>query len=412
MFNKTPPKGMRDFLPEELRFRNETLAKIKNTYAQYGFNEIETPCVDDINLLLSKQGGDNEKLIYKILKRGEKLENASTDQLCDLGLRFDLTVPLARYCANNAGVLPSVFKSMQIGNVFRAERPQKGRFRQFIQCDIDIIGEESIFAEIDLICATIDALKSVGLHGFTVEINDRRILKNFASVCGFDENAYEKAFIALDKLDKIGIDGVVNELKSFASDEIVDKFVALINSISGTNALSQCKKAINNAEIDDITSQLDKIINTTKTLTNENVEFNISLVRGMNYYTGTIFEVKVDGVNYSVAGGGRYDQLLGKITGNNVPACGFSIGFERIIGLLTENGQKATNTNSIAIVVPKEELDNVMEVYNLAKDFRANSNNCSVFKKMKNFAYQLKNLTDLGYGEIYEFNNGKLIKKN
>ena len=212
MLIKTPPKGMRDILPADLKLRQQILDVITKIYNSYGFTQIETPCVEDINTLTSKQGGDNEKLIFKILKRGEKLENASADNICDLGLRYDLTVPLSRYYANNSGNLPNVFKAIQIGNVWRAERPQKGRFRQFVQCDIDIIGEESHLAEAELISATTTALNALGLDGFTVKINDRRILKGLAQKAGFAEEDFDKVFIALDKLDKIGFDGVVGEL--------------------------------------------------------------------------------------------------------------------------------------------------------------------------------------------------------
>ena len=209
MLSKSPAKGMRDFLPKEFALRQQVLAIIQQTYESYGFSRIETPVVENIDLLTSKQGGDNEKLIFKILKRGEKLQTAAEDALCDLGLRYDLTVPLARFYANNVGQLPSVFKAMQMDSVYRADRPQRGRYRQFVQCDIDIIGEPANIAETELITATANALANLGFNGLTVRLSDRRLLNAVADKCGFDEKQKPSVFIALDKLDKIGVTGVM-----------------------------------------------------------------------------------------------------------------------------------------------------------------------------------------------------------
>ncbi|HRX14591.1 MAG TPA: histidine--tRNA ligase [Eubacteriales bacterium] len=409
MINKTPPKGMRDFLPSELALRNQTMAKIKEAYASCGFNEIETPCVDDINLLMSKQSGENEKLMYKILKRGEKLEKASDGELCDLGLRYELTLSLARYCANNAGVIPPVFKSIQVGPVFRADRPQKGRYRQFIQCDIDIIGEESILAEIDLIIATAKALKNVGLSGFTIKINDRRILKRLAAVCGFSESDYEKVFISLDKLDKIGIDGVKNELLKEFPAEKVEKLLSIADKITSADSpLDECGKLLGGIENE--INELKQIIFAVSKCSEAKLVYDITLVRGLSYYTGAIFEINADGIPYALGGGGRYNELLGKITGTNVPACGFSIGFERIVDLLAEQKIVAKRKKCVALIVPKEYADQAEGIFTAAEKIRESGENCGVYKKMKNFAYQLKVLTDIGCDEFYLYENGDTKK--
>ncbi|MBQ3042718.1 MAG: ATP phosphoribosyltransferase regulatory subunit [Clostridia bacterium] len=240
MLPKTPAKGMRDFLPKEFALRQQVLTTIQKTYESFGFTRIETPAVENIQLLTSKQGGDNEKLIFKILKRGEKLENATEENLCDLGLRYDLTVPLARFYSNNVGQLPTVFKSIQMDNVWRADRPQRGRFRQFVQCDIDIIGEETNIAETELISATMQALANLGFNDVVVRLSDRRLLNALASHCGFDDDQKDKVFIALDKLDKIGVTGVLAEVEQIAPGKAYE-FVDLINRItSASDPLAKC----------------------------------------------------------------------------------------------------------------------------------------------------------------------------
>ncbi|HPG92370.1 MAG TPA: histidine--tRNA ligase [Clostridia bacterium] len=409
MINKTPPKGMRDFLPSELALRNQTLAKIKEAYVSCGFNEIETPCVDDINLLMSKQSGENEKLMYKILKRGEKLEKASDGELCDLGLRYELTLSLARYCANNAGVIPPVFKAIQVGPVFRADRPQKGRYRQFVQCDIDIIGEESILAETDLILATVKALKNVGLDDFTIKINDRRILKRLAAFCGFCEKDFEQVFISLDKLDKIGLDGVKKELESDFESEKVEKLLFVADKIcSATSPIDECAKLLDGIEKE--IGELKQIISAVKSCSNANLVYDITLVRGLSYYTGAIFEINANGVPYALGGGGRYDGLLGKITGTQTPACGFSIGFERIVDLLAERKVTPQRKTYIALIVPKEYADQTEKIFLAAEKLRQNGENCGVYKKMKNFPYQLKVLNEIGCDVFYIYEDGNIKK--
>lgn len=405
MLSKTPPKGMRDILPSDLQLRRQILDTIRQVYSSYGFTEIETPCVEDINTLTSKQGGDNEKLIFKILKRGEKLETATDGQICDLGLRYDLTVPLSRYYANNNGNLPNVFKAIQIGNVWRAERPQKGRWRQFIQCDIDIIGEETCIAESELISATTTALAKLGLNGFTVKINDRKILKGLAQKAGFAESEFDKVFIALDKLDKIGGDGVVNELVAEGIDG--GKATDLIKTV----------ESISSQGLDEAAKQLcgvvdDKVFENLKTITginsngNFNIKFDCTLVRGMNYYTGPIFEIAVDGLAVSVAGGGRYDNMLGRFLNRDVPACGFSIGFERIFNILVDRGAKVDDgrKKSTFVVDSRCGSDIMSTVFDKAAEKRANGEICLVTKRIKNFGYLLQQLKEQGYTEIYQVN--------
>ena len=412
MLPKTPAKGMRDFLPKEFALRQQILATIQKTYENYGFTRIETPAVENIELLTSKQGGDNEKLIFKILKRGEKLENAeNSGELCDLGLRYDLTVPLARFYSNNIGQLPSVFKAIQMDNVWRADRPQRGRFRQFVQCDIDIIGEESNLAEIELISATMQALSNLGFKDVTVRISDRRLLNALADKCGFSEEQKPQIFIALDKLDKVGVNGVMQEVEQIAPGKAVE-FINLINRItSADNPFQKCVEELGDCLPEEVRNNLETILSVTnRTLLNGKVEFDVTLVRGMGYYTGTIYEVSVEGLGSSVAGGGRYDKMIGRITGNDVPACGFSIGFERIVLLMQERGAVSDKKQGVAVLIDKNsDAKSLVDVLESCRQLRK-SDNVTVLRKIKNFGYQLKQLREQGYERIYEYRDGALNK--
>ena len=411
MLPKTPAKGMRDFLPKEFALRQQILATIQKTYESYGFTRIETPAVENIELLTSKQGGDNEKLIFKILKRGEKLENAADNELCDLGLRYDLTVPLARFYANNVGQLPAVFKSIQMDNVWRADRPQRGRFRQFVQCDIDVIGEESNLAEVELISATMCALSNLGFNDVTVRISDRRLLNALVERSGFTDEQKQPVFIALDKLDKIGVTGVMQEIESIAPGKAVD-FINLINRItSADNPFSKCVEELGSYLPQEVKQNLSEILFVTNNVVqNGRVVFDVTLVRGMGYYTGTIYEVTVDGLNSAVAGGGRYDKMIGKITGSDVPACGFSIGFERIALLMSERGVQNSASKGTAVLVDKNlDAQTLTVVLNTCRSMRK-TQNVTVLKKIKNFGYQLKQLKEQGYEVIYEYRNGTFNK--
>lgn len=411
MLPKTPAKGMRDFLPKDFALRQKILSTIQSTYESYGFSRIETPAVENLALLTSKQGGDNEKLIFKILKRGEKLQNSSDTELCDLGLRYDLTVPLARFYANNMAQLPSVFKAMQMDSVWRADRPQRGRFRQFVQCDIDIIGEESNLAEIELILATTSALHKLGFDNLNVRISDRRLLTALAEKCGFSEEQKSAVFIALDKLDKIGVTGVMQEIEEIASGK-AESFVNMIGKItSAEDPFACCVEELGEYLPEEVKTNLEEILYVTNScIANGKVSFDVTLVRGMGYYTGTIYEISVDGLASSVAGGGRYDKMIGKICGCDVPACGFSVGFERIALLLSERGETLVAAGGIAVVLPKDaDKKQLLDAEEACRHLRETSK-VTVMRKIKNFAYQLKQLKDDGYDTVYEYRQGNLNK--
>lgn len=404
--------GMKDILPEEMFIRDYLINIIKKTYGSFGFTSIETPAVEHIENLLSKQGGDNEKLIFKILKRGEKLklENIQDENdLVDAGLRYDLTLPLARYYSNNQANLPSPFKALQIGNVYRADRPQKGRFRQFTQCDIDILGEASNLAEIEFILATTKALGEIakGKH-FTVRINDRRILMAMALFAGYNEDNINDVFIILDKMDKIGMDGVKKELTELDGAEKCVKYLSLFNGLSdNAKAVLSLKDKLAGFIEDGVLDSLCEIIDTVlEVKTNDfSLVFDPTLVRGMGYYTGTIFEVSMEGFSGSVAGGGRYDKMIGKFTGNDTPACGFSIGFERIIAILLDEGFKIPDkSRKIALLYEKNIDGNVLkDILKEAASLREAGNIVLVSKMNKNKKFQKEGLEKQGYVEFKEF---------
>lgn len=401
--------GMKDILPEEMQIREYVLEVIKKTYKSFGFIQIETPIIEHIENLSSKQGGDNEKLIFKILKRGEKLKldniNEEND-LVDSGLRYDLTLPLARYYASNMANLPSPFKAIQIGNVFRAERPQKGRFRQFVQCDIDILGEESNIAEIELINATTLALSKIFKdRRYIVRINDRKILKAMADYANFDEKDIDKVFIILDKMDKIGLEGVRLELENALFDRInIDKYLSLF---SENINLSKLKDILKDYILEKDLDKFEEIIDIVKAanIPNCTIVFDPTLVRGMGYYTGTIFEISMDGFSGSIAGGGRYDKMIGKFVGKDTPACGFSIGFERIIGILFDNSYKFNlNLNKKVYLYEKDiDKDKLSEIMKKAELDRENGHIVYLAKMNKNKKFQKQQLETMGYKEFIEF---------
>ena len=404
--------GMKDILPEEMFIRDYLINIIKKTYGSFGFTSIETPAMEHIENLLSKQGGDNEKLIFKILKRGEKLklENIKDENdLVDAGLRYDLTLPLARYYSNNQANLPNPFKALQIGNVYRADRPQKGRFRQFTQCDIDILGEASNLAEIELILATTKALSEIakGKH-FSVRINDRRILMSMALYAGYDEDNIGNVFIILDKMDKIGMDGVKKELTELDGEEKCSKYLSLFEGLKdNTEAVLSLKDKLKGFIEDGVLEGLCEIMDTVLEVnTNDfSLVFDPTLVRGMGYYTGTIFEVSMEGFSGSVAGGGRYDKMIGRFTGNDTPACGFSIGFERIITILLDAGFKIPDeSRKIAFLYEKNIDGNVLkDILKEASSLREAGNIVLVSKMNKNKKFQKEGLEKQGYTEFKEF---------
>lgn len=410
--SKKPVTGMKDILPEEMVIRDYVIGVIKETYAKFGFTSIETPCVENIENLSNKQGGENEKLIFKILKRGEKLklETAQSEQdLVDGGLRYDLTVPLVRYYSNHANELPSPFKALQMGNVWRADRPQRGRYRQFMQCDIDILGEPSNLAEIELILATTTTLGRLGFKNFQIRINERKILKAMAAYSGFPEESYDSVFITLDKMDKIGLDGVEAELleNGFAK-ESVTRYLRLFTGMEEAgNGLSYLTQQLGDYLDEEVSRSLLEImesISTTKEADFEMV-FDPTLVRGMSYYTGTIFEIAMPEFGGSCGGGGRYDKMVGKFTGNDVPACGFSIGFERIILLLMESGFKVPGAPQKTAYLLEKGLpsDRLCEVIAMAQEERKSGKQILVVRMNKNKKFQKEQLAKDGYCEIKEF---------
>ncbi len=409
---KKPTTGMKDILPREMQIRDYLIGIIKDTYAKFGFTPIETPAVENIANLSSKQGGENEKLIFKIMKRGEKLnfdEAESADELVDGGLRYDLTVPLVRFYSNNAAELPSPFKALQIGPVWRADRPQKGRFRQFYQCDIDILGEPGNLAEIELILATTTTLGRIGFKNFKIKINERRILKAMAAYSGFPEEQFDNVFIILDKMDKIGLEGVEQELLSEGyQKECVNKYVELFRGIqaSGDGLSYVCDMVKDNLEpgvLENLKEIIDSV-NGTKEY-DFDVVFDPTLVRGMSYYTGTIFEIEVPEFGSSVGGGGRYDKMVGKFTGQDTPACGFSIGFERIVTILLDNDfQVPTRNEKVAFLIEKGiQSDMLCDIIGKAQVLRRENKNVLVVRMNKNKKFQKEQLAKDGYTEIQEF---------
>ena len=410
--SKKPVTGMKDILPEEMKIRNYVQNVIKDTYKAFGFTQIETPCVENISNLTNKQGGENEKLIFKILKRGEKLnlETAQTDMdVVDNGLRYDLTVPLVRYYSNNANNLPSPFKSLQMGSVWRADRPQRGRYRQFMQCDIDILGDPSNLAEIELILATTTTLGKLGFKNFQIRINERRILKAMAAYSGFPEESYDSVFIILDKMDKIGLEGVKEELIKYEfSEESVNKYVSLFKEIEQqANPIDYLAEKLGDYMEDDVKQWMNEIIESVKATKSSDFEivFDPTLVRGMSYYTGTIFEIAIPEFGGSCGGGGRYDKMVGKFIGHDVPACGFSIGFERIVLLLMEQGFKIPEEyNKVAYLIEKGvKEDALCDVIAQAQEERKNGTQVLVTRMNKNKKFQKEQLKEQGYEEFKEF---------
>jgi histidyl-tRNA synthetase len=350
---------MRDILPNEAAIRDWVQSRILETYRRFGYTRIETPALENIQLLTGEEGGENAKLVFKVMKRGEKLDlskaGITEDELADLGLRFDLTVPLVRFFTSNRAQLPRVFKAIQIGPVWRAERPQKGRFRQFTQCDIDIIGLETGLAEAELLVASAEALISVGFEGFTIRLNDRRILTAIARAAGVEETRHGAVFITLDKLDKIGVDGVKRELaqQGFSKAQ-VDALASMMEKVDGIT-VEEFGKRLGTSLDPEIVRLVAEILASVKADAGNryHVAFDPTLVRGMGYYTGPVFEIASPGYDFSIAGGGRYDRMVGKLSGEEAPACGFSIGFERVVTILLDKAfVPPTQARLTALLVP------------------------------------------------------------
>lgn len=415
---------MRDLLPDEVALRDWATNVILETYRSFGFTRIETPAVESIELLKRGEGGENLSLIYEILKRGEKLEKAlsdtasggvNKDTLSDLGLRFDLTVPLARFYGNNNANIPNPFKAIQVGSVWRAESPQAGRFRQFTQCDIDIIGVKGSFAELDLLQATASALSKLGFEKFVIRINDRRILSELALHCKFDPKRLDSVFIAVDKLDKIGLDGIAQELRNGGHEAAaVDKLVELFKpiqplladtTISGTEQFMRIADTLPKFASNEAVEELQKLIEAIDSGVDGkfSIAFDPTLVRGMGYYTGPIFEVGVPGLPYSVAGGGRYDKMIEKFVGREVPACGFSIGFERIIGVMQERGFKPPTAAQKIAFIYDPGRDTLKDVFKGQKSLRKDDVTVSLVPKKKELKKQIDQLGEQGFTSFVVF---------
>lgn len=384
----TSVKGTKDFLPKELELREDVKNIIENTYKEYGYNKISTPIIEDIENLENSDGGDNIKLIFKILKRGDKLdaslEKNDYKNLADLGLRYDLTLPLTRFYAEHREKLPKPFKVIQIDRVYRADRPQKGRMREFIQCDIDVIGSDNYCTEVELILVTMKALQRLGLGDIEVKISSRKTLFDFLSKMGYSKDEITEVCICFDKLDKIGIDGVYAELCAGEfNKDANEKFYEFLKN----------KQFDYNGLVDK--ENVDKIIEKVKKLSGDsvNINFDISLVRGQGYYTGTIFELYSKEFSQAVGGGGRYDNLIGKFIGENVPAVGFSIGFERICSILNEKNLETSKKEKIAVLYDEE---NFIDRFNFAESLRQNYI-VSMFENPKKLGKMLDKLQEIGY---------------
>jgi len=398
--DNSPPRGTRDLLPDTVAARDHILAKITEVYQRYGYQRIETPCLEDINRLNGGQGGENQKLIFQVLRRGvpNQVETGtSLSDLVDLGLRFDLTVPLTRFYGGNQATLALPFRSFQFGPVWRAERPQKGRYRQFYQCDIDLIGEQSVLAEVELIEATTEALATVGLSGTTVRLSDRRFLSALAQAAGLPQESWDSFFISLDKLDKIGWEGVrkelieVRALPAEAVNSALERIEGLrdLDALKLADALPTAVPTLPEQVITDLATTTDCLdqITASRELS---WEFDPTLVRGMGYYTGQIFEIGHPAVSSSLAGGGRYDRLIGRSLGKDVPACGFSIGFERIVDLLGDTVRRDTVAVLYETEVP------LTEVLAVARDLRARGRTVSVIGRSGKLGAQLARLASWG----------------
>jgi histidyl-tRNA synthetase len=404
--DNSPARGMRDLLPADVAVRDQVLESIVAVYRQFGYERIETPALEDINRLQSGEGADNEKLVYEVLRRGLPPFVAADTPLrglVDLGLRYDLTVPLTRFYGQHHAALPSPFRSLQVGPVWRAERPQKGRYRQFYQCDIDMIGEASVLAEAELIEATSEALAAIGLTGTTVRLSDRRFWSALASDTGIPAEVQGGFFITLDKLDKIGWDGVRPEL--FELGLSAGQVAGVEEKIRGLEGLSTGKLAGALAEavpglaapvIEDlvvVASCLDRLAETREL----SWEFDPTLVRGMGYYTGQVFEIVKEGVSWSLAGGGRYDKLIGKSLGHDVPACGFSLGFERIVDLLAGRPSR----DALAVLTePDVPVADALEVARELRVVLGASRVVETVRRSGKFGAQLKRLEAAGFSSF------------
>lgn len=416
-FSAAPPRGMRDLLAAEVALRDWASSVILRTYEKYGFTHIETPALENIKLLRGAEGGENLKLIFEVLKRGEKLDkelkagNINRNELVDLGLRFDLTVPLVRFFAHNQANLPSPFKSIQIGPVWRAESPQQGRYRQFTQCDIDTIGVKSEIAEMELLQASSEALMLLGFQDFTIRINDRRILAGLAESCGFARDRFDNVFIALDKLDKISVTGVRHELENDGhSASAIASLVKVLDSNKDGSFEPSAMRSIITGVPEEVYNALSKVMEAIRRQSagHYHIVFDPALVRGMGYYTGQIFEIVCPGYSHSVGGGGRYDKMIGKFTGRDVPAVGFSFGFERIINILMERNFVPPDTVKRVALITESDRDNPADVLAAAQTLREKGHIVSIQPRKKDMRKQLDALAQHGFSSFCVYKTGSV----
>lgn len=385
-----PPRGMRDFLPAEKAKREGVLGVIRGVYRSFGFQEVETPALENLDRLTSGQGGDNEKLAYRVMKRGAELDSAlesleSSDQLADLGLRFDLTVPLTRFYATNRASLPSVFKAIQMGPVWRAERPQKGRYRQFVQCDIDIIGDDSVLAEIELLTASLAALDAIGLESSVIRVNHRLLLAEVLEGLGVAEADRASAMIIIDKLDKIEISGVVTELTERFGEGVGNSAKTWLEGIS--------------------TSSVPSVLEPLFEAVGSRLRFDPTLVRGMGYYTGTIFEIELPGTGSAIGGGGRYDGMVGRWLGTDVPAVGISIGFERVVELV----EGVVPSAGVVLVLEDDSLDCIKKGLSFQKELIAKGSLVRLEVRPKKLNNLLDSLQSAGFSEFALVNSNTTV---
>lgn len=411
--NYNPVRGTYDYMPKDARVRETVKQLILENYQNNGFNLISTPVLENLDFLNMSDGGDNLKLMFKTIKRGDKLnllkENLNEADLVEEGLRYDLTVPLSRFYSNNKERLPNVFKSIQIDYAFRAERPQKGRNRQFVQCDIDIFGDKSINAELELLKTTLDTFTLLGFNNMTLKINDRRILNGLVLSAGFKEEDINTICVTLDKLDKIAVSGVVMELMEKGLDTAcINKLIDIINDVLSTGLNTATNYGVDKTVVDNV----NYLIATLNKLTNNqhNIVFDVSIVRGQGYYTGTVFEFYTDGFGGAVGGGGRYDKMVEKITGVTVPAVGVSMGFEPITMLMKEQNKSLNLKNNLALIY--DETDDILKVFEAKKQLMSKYN-VSLFMRPKNIKTFYDKITEVAecVTTVQDFYAGREIKQ-
>jgi len=410
--NYNPVRGTNEYLPSVAKTREIVREKILKSYQNNGYNLISTPILEHLELLNMSDGGDNLKMMFKTLKRGEKLDltkpGLKEDDIAEEGLRYDLTVPLARFYANNKEKLPNPFKAIQIDYSFRAERPQRGRLRQFTQCDIDVFGDSSINAELELLKTALDTYKEIGFDKLTLKINNRQILNQLVLFAGFEEKDLNTVCVTLDKLDKIAVSGVVMELieKGFDAEKI-NKLVEVLNEVIDQGLTSVVKYGVEQKFADDMIF----LISTLNQLTNNefDIRFDISIVRGQGYYTDTVYEFYTDGFGGAIGGGGRYDKMIGKITGIDVPAVGISIGFEPITMLINERGLTFDSKQNLALIYDSE--DDIIEVFEI-KEKLMKEYNVSLFKRAKNMKNFYDKITEVAsfVTSVKDYKENKPIK--